>query len=36
VARMQGMNMHDVIGTMMNAYRGTEVRGTWAVGDEDA
>jgi hypothetical protein len=35
VARMQGMNMHDVIGTMMNAYRGTEVRGTWAVGDED-
>jgi hypothetical protein len=36
VARMQGMNMHDVIGTMMNAYRGTEVRGTWAVGDGDA
>jgi len=36
VARMQGMNMHDVIGTMMNAYRGTEVRGTWSrEGDED-
>ena len=35
VARMQDMDMHDVVGTVMNAYRGTEVLGTWAVGDED-